>query len=54
MRIPNPMGCRWCGIDQRGHAIQYGPAGRHTWTQPTQEQIKTRMLSRRSASDDGE
>ena len=46
--LPNPMGCRLCGIDRRGHAIQYGPAGRHTWTAPTQAQIKDRMRARRT------
>lgn len=54
MGAPNPMGCRWCGIDQRGHGIQYGPAGRHTWTQPAQEQIKARMLARRNARTHGQ
>jgi hypothetical protein len=43
------MGCRWCGIDQRGHAIQAGGDNSHTWEQPTQEQIKERMLARRTA-----
>jgi hypothetical protein len=43
----NPNGCRLCGIDRRGHAIQYGPPGRHTWTQPTQQQVKERMHARR-------
>jgi hypothetical protein len=48
MRTPNPMGCRWCGIDQRGHAQQYkAPVGWHQWGQPTQQQIKDRMLARR-------
>jgi hypothetical protein len=46
-RLPNPMGCGRCGIDRRGHAIQAGSGGSHTWTQPTQEQIKQRMLARR-------
>lgn len=44
---PNPMGCRRCGIDQRGHAIQAGVDGSHTWEKPTDEQIKQRMLARR-------
>jgi len=46
---PNPMGCARCGIDQRGHAIQTGTDGSHTWQQPTQEQIKARMQARRAA-----
>lgn len=45
---PNPMGCRWCGIDQRPHAIQAGTHTTHTWTPPTQQQIKDRMLARRA------
>ncbi|MGW2725718.1 hypothetical protein [Streptomyces sp. NPDC001492] len=48
--IPDPMGCQHCGIDQRGHARQYKPpVGWHKWEQPTQEQIKARMLARRAA-----
>jgi hypothetical protein len=43
---PNPMGCRLCGIDQRGHAIQATADGSHTWTQPAEQQIKDRMLTR--------
>ncbi|TVZ96506.1 hypothetical protein [Streptomyces sp. BK340] len=48
MSAPNPMGCARCGIDQRGHGIQAGADGSHTWEQPTPEQIKERMLARRS------
>jgi hypothetical protein len=46
-RTPNPMGCRLCGIDQLGHAIQAAADGSHTWQQPTQQQIKDRMTARR-------
>jgi len=46
---PNPNGCRWCGIDQRGHARQWhDAAGWHTWEQPTQQQISDRMTARRA------
>ncbi|WP_179255771.1 hypothetical protein [Streptomyces sp. SS07] len=49
MATPNPMGCRWCGIDQREHMQQWKPpAGWHTWSQPTLEQIKDRMRARRA------
>ena len=48
MTATAPMGCRLCGIERRGHAIQYGPAGRHTWTQPTEQQIKDRMRARQA------
>jgi hypothetical protein len=44
---PNPMGCALCGIDQRGHAIQATADGSHTWTRPTEQQIKDRMLTRK-------
>lgn len=44
----NPMGCRWRGIGQRPHGIQTGIDGSHLWTQPTQQQIKERMLARRA------
>lgn len=44
-----PNGCRVCGIDQRGHGIQVGAGSSHTWEQPTQQQIKERMLARRAA-----
>lgn len=43
-----PNGCGVCGIEQRGHAIQVGADGSHTWMPPTQEQIKERMLARRA------
>lgn len=46
-----PNGCRRCGIERRGHAIQAGADGWHTWTQPTQQQIKARMLARQEARD---
>ena len=52
--LPNPNGCRLCGIDQRSHAIQAGPDGSHTWTAPTQQQIKDRMQARRVADDAAE
>lgn len=46
--LPNPMGCRWCGIDQRPHARQWKlPVGWHK--QPAQQQIKDRMRARRTA-----
>lgn len=48
---PNPNGCRHCGIDQRGHAIQVTADGSHTWEAPTQQQIKERMLARQTSGD---
>ncbi|MFF7142263.1 hypothetical protein ACFZB5_13575 [Streptomyces nodosus] len=53
MKTPNPMGCRHCGIDRRGHAIQAGTGGSHTWQQPSQQQIKDRMHARRVAAEKG-
>jgi hypothetical protein len=47
---PTTNGCRWCGIDQRGHGRQWtDEAGWHPWTAPTQEQAKARMQARRNA-----
>lgn len=43
-----PNGCRLCGIERRGHAIQGTANGSHTWTAPTNQQIKERMLARRN------
>lgn len=70
IKSPNPNGCKYCGIDERGHwnrwsesakddnytedyVTAYGDVitsqgGWHTWVQPTQEQIKQRMIARRS------
>ncbi|MDX3279060.1 hypothetical protein [Streptomyces scabiei] len=48
-RRVNPMGCRICGIEKRGHAIQAGSGGSHTWQQPTLQQIKERMRARRGS-----
>jgi hypothetical protein len=45
---PNPMGCGRCGIDEDLHASQATSDGSHTWQQPTQQQIKDRMLARRA------
>ncbi|MGW5477655.1 hypothetical protein [Streptomyces sp. NPDC004008] len=48
--IHEPSACRWCGIPQREHAQRWAkPVGWHRWEQPTQEQIKARMLARRAA-----
>lgn len=47
--LPAPNGCRLCGIERPGHAIQAGSDGSHTWTAPTEQQIKARMLARRAA-----
>lgn len=47
---PTPFGCRWCGTERRFHGRR-NLRGRnsHLWTQPTQAQIKARMLARRNA-----
>ncbi len=47
-----PYGCRWCGEPRRGHPLdKWTPVvdGYHQWTEPTQGQIKARMLARRAA-----
>jgi hypothetical protein len=47
---PTPFGCRWCGLEEYGHMQWWLPGrGFHCWTQPTQAQIKARMLARRNA-----
>ncbi|MEU7911359.1 hypothetical protein [Microbispora bryophytorum] len=47
-------GCRYCGLPEKGsrrrlpHCQRWSAeVGWHTWTQPTQKQIKQRMLARR-------
>lgn len=45
-----PQGCRWCGIPELRHALQWTEAaGWHSWEQPTDVQVKARMLARRAA-----
>ena len=47
---PTPYGCRWCGAGRRSHGQLFLPRrGFHRWEQPTQAQIKARMLARRDA-----
>lgn len=44
-----PSACRFCGVAAREHMQRWSPeAGWHTWTAPTSEQIKGRMLARRT------
>ena len=46
----NPAACRWCPHEKHDHMQRWTKtAGWHQWTQPTQEQIKARMLARRAA-----
>lgn len=41
--------CRHCPIPERRHFQRWtDAAGWHTWTAPTTEQIKARMLARRA------
>lgn len=55
IRWPNgspatPFGCRWCGTERGHHGRSWIPGrGIHVWEQPTQAQIKARMLARRNA-----
>lgn len=47
---PTPFGCRWCGTDRAGHGRRWMAGhGLHGWQQPTQAQMKARMLARRAA-----
>lgn len=49
-RPPTPFGCRWCGTERGHHGRSWMPGhGVHAWVQPTQAQIKARMLARRNA-----
>lgn len=51
---PTPFGCRWCGTEQGGHGRWWMPGkGLHRWEQPTEAQIKARMLARRAARKGG-
>lgn len=45
---PTPaLGCRWCGVEQRGHGQRWMPGmGFHVWDEPTREQVRTRMRDR--------
>ncbi len=52
--IGNPGSCRWCGIDRQDHCQRWSRKlseidgnGWHGFVNPTQEQIKERMLERR-------
>lgn len=45
-----PFGCRWCGTEHGHHGRSWIRGhGIHGWEQPTQAQIKARMLARRNA-----
>lgn len=48
----NPGGCRYCGVPKHEHCqIWHGPdLGTGGFVEPTQEQIKERMIMRRSRS----
>lgn len=51
---PTPYGCRWCGTQRSHHGRQYLIGrGMHSWEQPTEAQIKARMLARRAARSGG-
>ena len=42
-------GCQHCGLPAREHMQRWKPEpGWHKWVEPTQEQIKERMLARRA------
>jgi len=48
--LVEPNGCALCGIP-KPHGIQYGRGGGHTFVRPTDEQVKERMLRRRSVNE---
>lgn len=46
--IPNPNGCTYCGVDERGHALLWlRSTGWHKWTAPSDGQRLERMKERR-------
>lgn len=41
---PTPMGCRWCGVPERGHGQTWVPGkGYHVYEPPTRAQIDARL-----------
>jgi hypothetical protein len=45
-----PNGCRWCGREQRAHALEWDDtAGYHCFVAPTDEQRVDRIRTRREA-----
>ncbi|MET8864653.1 hypothetical protein ABZW11_17085 [Nonomuraea sp. NPDC004580] len=51
MTVAPPSGCAHCGIEQRHHFQRWtDAAGWHSYTPPTQQQIKDRMRARRSTT----
>lgn len=52
-RIPSPNACQHCGVDDQEHMQRWKPpVGWHTWTAPTQDQIKARMYARHTLRKD--
>lgn len=48
---PEPGACRHCPLTEREHMQRWTRGvGWHTWTQPTQQQIKDRMQARAAAA----
>lgn len=48
---PAPNGCRWCGINARGHGRQWSRSAQwHQWTHPTAAQILARMRAQSKES----
>lgn len=42
-RIPEPSGCRHCGVVEADHGVRTTVAGRHQWTEPREEQKELRV-----------
>jgi hypothetical protein len=48
--LPDPYGCRDCGVPVSEHGRRYHSAvGVHQWQGPRQDQILSRMQARRAA-----
>lgn len=49
MTAVEPSACRWCGIPKREHFSRWHAEAKwHKHAEPTQGQIKARMLARRT------
>lgn len=49
--VTPPNGCLECGRLKRGHGVQYGSCGRHTYLEPSTSTRLMRMRARRFAAD---
>lgn len=51
--LPNPNGCKECGVDKRGHCrIWTEGIGWHNWVEPTDKMRLERMRGRRRRNEE--